>query len=146
MRRLNCLPGWIHAHNTGGHRRSVPGAIERAQQLFFLSELCSALLQQHCLAALFVHHPAHAALAFAKTHWHSGERATKKHEHKEQGCESRLHLYSGTLMKTTDQSQQIFRWSNILTFPGKVYGREFTPLSGTLRRQNGESGHRFSLE
>ena len=106
MRRLNCLSGWIHAHNTGGHRRSVLGAIERAQQLFFLSELRLALLQQHRLAALFVHHPAHAALAFAKAHRHSGERATKKHEQKEQGCESRLHLYSGTLLKTTNESQR----------------------------------------
>ena len=91
MRRLNCLPGWIDAHHTDGRRRSVLGAIERAQQLFFLSELRSALLQQHRLAALFVHHPAHAALAFAKAYRHSGERAAKKHEHKEQGCESCLH-------------------------------------------------------
>jgi len=57
------------------------------------------------LAAIHVHHPAHAAVAFTETERDSAERAAKKHEQKEQGCESRLHLYAGTLMKITNKSQ-----------------------------------------
>src|SRR5947207_14076746 len=119
MSRLNRLRWWSDARHARRQRRSVLRAVERTQQLFFLSELCSALQQPHRLAAIHIHTSTHAATAFTKTERDSGERAAKKHEQKEQGCESRCHLYSGTLMKTTDQSQQIFRWSNILTFPAK---------------------------
>src|SRR2546423_4689288 len=105
MRRLKVLCRWSNARHARRQRGSVLRAVERTQQLFFLSELCSALQQQHRLAAVHVH-AAHAAIAFAKTERDSGERAADEHEQKEQGCESDLHLYSGTLMKTTNKSQR----------------------------------------
>jgi hypothetical protein len=128
MSLLNHLRWGSNARHARRQSRSVVRAVERTQQLFFRSELCSALQQQHRLAAGHVH-AAHAAIAFAKTERDSGERAAKKHEQKEQRCESRFHHYSGTLMKTTNKSQQIFRRTNILNFPGKVYARKFTQLS-----------------
>src|SRR5437763_14153210 len=106
MRRLKVLCRWSHSHHTRRQRGSVLCAVECAQQFLFLREFSLALLQQHCLAALHVHRAAHAAIAIAETQRHSGKRAAKKHEHKEQGCESRLHLYSGTLLKTTNESQR----------------------------------------
>src|SRR5437763_1340582 len=121
MSLLNRLRWWSDSRHTRRQRRSVLRAVERTQQLFFLSELCSALQQQHRLAAIHVHHAAHAAIAFAKTERDSGERAADEHEQKEQGCESDLHLYSGTLMKTTNKSQH-FKSSGgpiCRTFPAK---------------------------
>src|SRR5437588_12197479 len=91
MRRLNRLRRRRDARNTRRQRRSVLCAAERAQQLLFLSELRFALLCERGFAAIHVHRAAHAALALAKTQRHSGERATKEHEQKEQGCESRFH-------------------------------------------------------
>jgi len=57
-----------------------------------MCELRPALLQQHRPAAFHVHHAAHAALALAKAHWDSGERAANQHEQKEDRCETDFHV------------------------------------------------------
>ena len=75
-----------HSHDACGQSSSALRAIERAQQFLFLCELGAALLEQHGLAALHVHHAAHAAMTFAKIEWYSGESAAEQHEQKEQGC------------------------------------------------------------
>ena len=62
-----------------------------------VGNLWGKFLEQRLLAAIHVHHAAHAAVALAEMHRHTCESATKEHEQKEQGCKPLLHVWPTVL-------------------------------------------------
>jgi hypothetical protein len=88
---LDVLRRQGNAHNAGWQRRSILCAVKRAQHFLFLRKLGLALLEQHCPAALHVHHATHGAIAFTELQGYTGERA-EEHEPQKRGCDPHLHL------------------------------------------------------